>query len=71
MKTLLHTLLLFAITTLPAAASEAAAGHSLNMITTGLGIAALVIFVLAYGLVIAEEFIHLRKSKPVMQCHLQ
>lgn len=65
MKYLLHTLLLFAITTLPAAASEAA-GNSLNMISTGLGIAALIVFVLAYGLVIAEEFIHLRKSKPVM-----
>ncbi len=30
------------------------------------GIAAVVIFVLAYALVIAEESIHLRKSKPVM-----
>ncbi|UZE97975.1 sodium:proton antiporter NhaD [Alkalimarinus alittae] len=36
------------------------------MMATGLGIAALVIFIIAYGLVIAEEFIHLRKSKPVM-----
>ncbi|WP_370301151.1 sodium:proton antiporter NhaD [Alkalimarinus coralli] len=67
MKTLLHSLLLFFATTLPAAASGASpGGGSLNMMATGLGIAALVIFVLAYSLVIAEEFIHLRKSKPVI-----
>ncbi|UZE97976.1 sodium:proton antiporter NhaD [Alkalimarinus alittae] len=40
-------------------------GH-LDMTTASLGIVALIIFVLAYGLVIAEEFIHLRKSKPVI-----
>jgi len=33
---------------------------------TGLAVLALGVFVLAYGLVIAEEFIHLRKSKPVV-----
>ncbi|WP_406802708.1 sodium:proton antiporter NhaD [Alkalimarinus alittae] len=67
MKTFLHTLLLFFATTLPAAASgSSSGGASLDMMATGLGIAALVIFIIAYGLVIAEEFIHLRKSKPVM-----
>ena len=67
MKTLLHSLLLLFATTLPAAASGSSpGGGSLNMMATGLGIAALVVFVLAYGLVIAEEFIHLRKSKPVI-----
>jgi len=68
LKSLLHTLLLFIATTLPAAASSAAAGGetSLHLISSGLGITALIIFVLAYALVIAEEFIHLRKSKPVM-----
>ena len=67
MKTLLHTLLLFIATTLPAVASSAAGGEtSLHLTSAGLGIAALVVFTLAYGLVIAEEFIHLRKSKPVM-----
>jgi NhaD family Na+/H+ antiporter len=30
------------------------------------GITAIIIFVLAYGVVVAEEFTHLRKSKPVM-----
>lgn len=41
-------------------------GNSLNMTSSMLGLAALVIFVIGYGLVIAEEFIHLRKSKPVI-----
>ena len=30
------------------------------------GIASVVIFVIAYAMVINEEFLHLRKSKPVM-----
>ena len=33
---------------------------------TGLAVLALVVFVLAYVLVITEEFLHLRKSKPVV-----
>ena len=37
-----------------------------GLIGQPLAIAAIVVFVLAYGLVIAEEFIHLRKSKPVV-----
>lgn len=48
---------------MPAIASNSA---SLNMTSSSLGITALFIFVIAYGFVIAEEFIHLRKSKPVM-----
>ena len=30
------------------------------------GIVAVIVFILAYGLVIGEEYTHLRKSKPVM-----
>ena len=37
-----------------------------NLTGSALGVVALAIFVLAYGFVIAEEFTHLRKSKPVM-----
>ena len=47
----------------------AASGSSLtNLHSTDspLGVVAIVIFIVAYGLVIAEEFIHLRKSKPVL-----
>ena len=38
----------------------------LNLTGHWVGIAALLIFVLAYLLVIVEEFTHLRKSKPVI-----
>jgi len=37
-----------------------------NLTTNWAGITALVIFIIAYALVITEEFSHLRKSKPVM-----
>ena len=46
--------------------ASAANGEVLDFTTHWAGIAAVVIFVLAYSLVIAEESIHLRKSKPVM-----
>jgi len=38
----------------------------LDLTATGAGLLAIVIFVLAYALVIGEEFLHLRKSKPVL-----
>ncbi|MDQ7075806.1 MAG: sodium:proton antiporter NhaD [Gammaproteobacteria bacterium] len=44
-------------------ASEAS---NMDLTTTWFGIVAVIIFTLAYGLVIAEEQIHLRKSKPMM-----
>ncbi|MFE8072481.1 sodium:proton antiporter NhaD [Marinobacteraceae bacterium S3BR75-40.1] len=59
---LLAALWAFAV---PAFASENAGLH-LNMTASGLGILALALFVLAYALVIGEEFIHMRKSKPVL-----
>jgi len=46
-------------------ASEAAASR-LDLTTSAVGIAAVLIFCLAYGFVMAEEFTHLRKSKPVI-----
>lgn len=65
MKVFLSGLWLFCLSAMPAYASEGGAGH-LNLTASVLGVAALVTFVLAYGFVIAEEFIHLRKSKPVI-----
>lgn len=58
---LLVLLMLFA-----QAAHAAEAVQTLDLSGSGLGIASLVIFVLAYALVISEENIHLRKSKPVV-----
>lgn len=37
-----------------------------DLTTSAWGVVALAVFVLAYGFVIAEEFTHLRKSKPVV-----
>ena len=62
-------LLLVLLACLPglAAASGADAGlPNLHMTTHFLGIVAVGIFFVAYGLVMAEEFIHLHKSKPVI-----
>ena len=39
---------------------------SLDMITSPVGIFCILIFVIAYGFVMAEEFTHYRKSKPVI-----
>ena len=50
----------------PALASGGGNAPSLDMTGATLGILALVLFAFAYAFVIAEEFIHLRKSKPVM-----
>ena len=41
-----------------------AAGGDMNLINSPLGITALVIFVLAYSLVIMEEKLHLQKRAP-------
>lgn len=47
-------------------ASETQAGYSIGLIDTGMGYLALIVFIVAYLLVMSEEFIHLRKSKPVI-----
>lgn len=39
---------------------------TLDMITSPVGIISLLLFVIAYGFVMAEEFTHFRKSKPVI-----
>jgi len=50
----------------PAWSSSGSVAATLDMTGATLGILALVLFAFAYAFVIAEEFIHLRKSKPVM-----
>ena len=52
---------------LPALASSTAGSDSLvNLTGSGLGIFALMLFVFSYTLVIFEEQLHMRKSKPVL-----
>jgi NhaD family Na+/H+ antiporter len=48
------------------ALASADSGHTLDLTSATVGFAALAIFVLAYLMVMAEEFTHLRKSKPVI-----
>ncbi|NIW86844.1 MAG: sodium:proton antiporter [Gammaproteobacteria bacterium] len=50
----------------PGVAGAAAAGETLDFTAHWAGLTALVLFVIAYALVIGEENLHLRKSKPVM-----
>jgi NhaD family Na+/H+ antiporter len=50
----------------PALAWGTEAGARLDLTSAPVGFAALGIFTLAYVLVMAEEFLHLRKSKPVI-----
>lgn len=65
MKNICLAALLLLMPAIPAAASVTA-GEVQNLTGTGMGILALVLFVAAYGLVIMEEKLHLRKSKPVI-----
>ena len=51
---------------LPELALAAEGGHALDLTTHWVGYASIAIFVVAYALVMAEEFTHLRKSKPVI-----
>ena len=49
-----------------ASSSAEATGINLDLTTSWIGITSLVVFVIAYMMVIGEEFLHLRKSKPVI-----
>ncbi|MBP8024042.1 MAG: sodium:proton antiporter NhaD [Chromatiaceae bacterium] len=58
---------LFAATLLaPGLAAAAESANRLDLTGHWVGFLALLIFVVAYGFVMVEEFTHLRKSKPVM-----
>ena len=65
MKTVLFSLLTLCASVLPAVAAGGG-GEIVDMTRTGMGIFAVVLFVAAYSLVIMEEHLHLRKSKPVL-----
>jgi Na+/H+ antiporter NhaD/arsenite permease-like protein len=61
----LPALLMFCLPGL-ALASTPGDAAAINLTGSFFGIAALVLFVVAYGIVISEEFLHLRKSKPMI-----
>ena len=70
MMTNLKKLSLFILTllapTFVLAATGGAAHEPLDLTNSAIGFTAIIIFVFAYLLVMGEEFIHLRKSKPVI-----
>ncbi|MBI1425297.1 MAG: sodium:proton antiporter [Gammaproteobacteria bacterium] len=49
-----------------ALASATGEAHSVDLTHTTFGIISLLVFITAYGVVVSEEFLHLRKSKPMM-----
>ncbi len=59
-------MLLLACNSAFASTSETASVHMLNMSSSVYGLIALIVFISAYLLVIGEEMLHLRKSKPVI-----
>ncbi len=59
-------ILLLAVTALLFSPAALAVTGELNLTSSAVGFVALAIFVLAYALVMAEEKIHMRKSKPVL-----
>ena len=67
MRKALYSMLIPLLLCLPYSAFASASSGSLPDLTqSGVGYIAIVIFVLAYALVMGEEFLHLRKSKPVI-----
>ncbi len=65
MKRFILSGLLLALAATPALAEEGAAGIR-DLTTTPYALFGLLLFIAAYGLVICEEKLHLRKSKPVI-----
>lgn len=58
---------LIAVLLLPSiAVASGSTGQTLDLTTSTVGYAAIIFFVIAYLFVMAEEFTHLRKSKPVI-----
>ena len=66
LTTLLIRLTAIMLAIVPGVSNAAQAESTLNLTDHWVGLVALLIFALAYALVIAEEFTHLRKSKPVI-----
>jgi NhaD family Na+/H+ antiporter len=62
----LRKLLALVAVLLPSMALAAGDGERLDLTGHWIGVASLLIFFIAYVIVMAEEFTHLRKSKPVM-----
>lgn len=62
----MHYFYIFILLLLPLPVYASGGSEIIDLTRTGLGIFALILFVAAYGVVILEEKLHLRKSKPVI-----
>jgi len=62
----LLSVLLWSLLLIPGIALATEGGQPLDLTGEWVGFAAIGIFIVAYALVMAEEFTHLRKSKPVI-----
>jgi NhaD family Na+/H+ antiporter len=56
----------FALFSVSLPAFAVTGGNALDLTGSWIGITSIILFVLAYALVVGEEFLHLRKSKPVI-----
>ena len=65
MNTIKISVRLLTLLLLPISARAEALGE-MDLTTSWVGYTALILFVLAYAMVVMEEFTHLRKSKPVI-----
>ncbi|MBK1721583.1 sodium:proton antiporter NhaD [Thiocystis violacea] len=65
-RALVVLLLSISSLSMPSLAIASSGATHLDLTTSWVGYAAILIFVMAYGLVMAEEFTQLRKSKPVV-----
>jgi Na+/H+ antiporter NhaD/arsenite permease-like protein len=63
---LLSAVLMSLVPAVSFAATGTTESHSIDLTATWFGIASVLVFVVAYVFVITEEFLHLRKSKPVI-----
>lgn len=61
-----YLLLLSVLAVFPQFAAASEAGQTLDLTTHWVGYTSIAIFIIAYMLVMTEEFTHLRKSKPVI-----
>ncbi len=66
MTNLFSSVVIFLVSILAPATAFASGGEMMDLTATWFGITSIIVFVIAYSLVIGEEFLHLRKSKPVI-----
>ncbi|MEI8592991.1 sodium:proton antiporter NhaD [Photobacterium sp. Hal280] len=65
-RTVSYFIILLGLLCFPILVNASSDGKGLDLTQTAVGYLAILIFVVAYGLVMAEEYLQLRKSKPML-----